>query len=301
MQVDWEQGSCKRHEIKENNRRKCWATKTDKNETFSVMINSKWRVADVSEEEERLYVTSMATSEYWAHLLQLKESEHSMTLRQHQRNKFRESVSWAHQFTFSELTDENIEAFINQLVTTGVDAVSDGTAKDGEGAASWIIIHMEGSLAGGFKVPGDAKDQDSFRNEMEGLLGIISVVRAAVQCFHLKKVALTVPCDGEGALKRSFQNERPSSMTDSHWDFVAQLQMLVGEMPYLNLEWRHVAGHQDNDPHEELDIWARWNILMDVRAKACREAPGKPTEFPRTSRLWSVRSGDEMVVRQALI
>jgi hypothetical protein len=215
-------------------------------------------------------------------------------------NRFRMETLWAFQYTYSVPDNDKILHFIQGLENDGVAAVSDGSSKDGFGSAAWIIVFFDGVLSAGFKVPGNPEDQDSYRSEMSGLHAIVSIIRSATRIFHLSKVHAHIACDGESALKRAFYNSRPSGFRDSHWDLLTLLQQQVKGMPQLRLEWHHVAGHQDNVVDADLDIWARWNISMDLRAKECREATGEAIQFPGNDTLWSVEIEGKKLVQKTV-
>jgi hypothetical protein len=52
------------------------------------------------------------------------------------------------------------------------------------------------------------------------MLAIVAVVRSAIAIFQLPKAMLNEACDGESALARVFDNDRPSSFNDSQWDII---------------------------------------------------------------------------------
>ena len=78
------------------------------------------------------------------------------------------------------------------------------------------------------------------------------------------------------------------------------MQQHLQGMPQLELGWLHVKGHQDDDPYAELSIWARWNILMDYRAKLVRAAPGPTIVFPGANKLWTIRIDGQEVLRNTV-
>jgi hypothetical protein len=215
-------------------------------------------------------------------------------------NRFRLDTQWAFQYTYSVPDNAAIQGFLDGLQNEGIAAVSDGSSKDGFGSAAWICTFFDGVLSAGFKVPGDPEDQDSYRSEMAGLHAIVSLIRAATRIFHLQTVRAHIACDGESALKRSFYNSRPSGFRDSHWDLLMLLQQQIKGIPHLQLEWHHVAGHQDDVVDQDLDVWARWNIKMDLRAKECREAQGVPIQFPGVNKLWSVEVDGKKLVQNTV-
>jgi hypothetical protein len=223
-----------------------------------------------------------------------------MPLEEFRCNQFRHETAWAFQYSFCELENQNILDFVHALEHTGVDAVSDGSPKEGQGAAAWIMVFVTNQLAGGFKVPGPATAQDSYRCELAGMAAILAVVRTAVKIFQLKKALLYEACDGESALERVFDNDRQSSFKDSQRDIIYLCKHSLSGMPQLELGWMHVKGHQDDDPYAEINIWGRWNILMDTRAKQIRAAPGQPITFPDTPQLWTIKIDGEEILSQTV-
>jgi hypothetical protein len=219
---------------------------------------------------------------YWEEDIMSELSLPTISYTSFQCHSVRQILAWTMQSQFEDFTDAVIFQLVEDLQRPGVCAVSDGSAKEGNGAAAWIIAlagkHDEPGdtveLSGGFRTPGPSHSQDSYRNELAGLLAILCVTRACVKWFHLEEVYISLACDGKGALQRLFQYERPSALSDSQWDMVKTVQLTLEQMPYLTVDWHHVYGHQD-DPREaestiELDIWAKWNIMADLRAKYTR-------------------------------
>ena len=101
-----------------------------------------------------------------------------------------------------------------------MDAVSDGSPKADKGAAAWIIQFAQNNLAGAFKIQSPPDAQDPYRCELGGMLAIVSVVRSAIAIFQLQRARLNEACDGESALARIFDNDRPSSFNDSQRDII---------------------------------------------------------------------------------
>jgi hypothetical protein len=263
------------------------------------ILGNAFQQIDVSESGDQVSLVSLhSTPMHWEFDFQWRIPE--ISLFNYNCNRFRQETQWAFQFTYSTMDDDKILGFITGLQNEGIAAVSDGSSKDGFGSAAWICTFFDGVLSAGFKVPGEPEDQDSYRSEMAGLHAILSVIRAATRIFHLQTVRAHIACDGESALKRSFYNSRPSGFRDSHWDLLTLLQQQIKGMPQLLLEWHHVAGHQDDVVDADLDIWARWNIKMDLRAKECRVFPGAPITFPGTDQLWSVEIEGKKLVQNTV-
>jgi hypothetical protein len=254
---------------------------------------------DVQEVNGELTVISRAQQAmHWE--LDLIWEVPTLSLEDFRCNKFRQETAWAFQYNYSDLSNGNILQFVEALATTGVDAVSDGSPKAEKGAAAWIIQYTTNQLAGAFKVASPPDAQDAYRCELGGMLAILAVVRAAIKIFHLQKARLNEACDGESALERVFNNDRPSSFNDSQRDIIFLIQQHLNAMPQLSLGWLHVYGHQDDDPYAELSIWARWNILMDHRAKLVRAAVGVAYAIPGSQQLWTVKIDGQEILRQTV-
>jgi hypothetical protein len=228
----------------------------------------------------------------------------TISLLQHQCNKIRHNLQWTQQLDFSPMTNAMIEHIARKLQEPGVCAISDGSPKDGRGAAAWIIadeLPDDGTLAdlrfisGGFRVPGAEYAQDSYRCELAGLIAILSALREFVKQFHNPDLFLSLACDGKGALQRLFSQDRPSSITDSQWDMILWAQDLLRQMPCVTLYWHHVKGHQDNDKSAELDQWAQLNVEMDLCAKKARVSIDNIPHIPLLNSQWTIRLQGQVV------
>ena len=226
---------------------------------------------------------------------------------------FTNQTAWAFQFNFGQQSIDGLMQLAASLSQGTVDACSDGSAKDGEGSTSWIMMYNGTAMSAGFKVPGAADTQDSYRNELAGLYAVVYVTRRVISLFHLQRARIEVACDGESALDRVFGNPKPTSMTDNHWDMVELIKDELTLCPQLALEWRHVYGHQDEKNHKNkkgsptesfrrqpLDKWARMNIQVDMQATFCRETPGSPVVLPGYERLWRPTINQATIVQKVV-
>jgi hypothetical protein len=87
-------------------------------------------------------------------------------------------------------------------------------------------------------------------------------------CHHygITTGGIEIGCDGQEALYRCFSPAFHPTPSDPHYDLIAAVHAFRDQ---CSIQWhfRHVKGHQDNDPTAELDHWAQLNIEMDLRAK----------------------------------
>jgi len=226
---------------------------------------------------------------------------------------FTNQTAWAFQFNFGQQSIDGLMQLAASLSQGTVDACSDGSAKDGEGSTSWIMMYNGTAMSAGFKVPGAADTQDSYRNELAGLYAVVYVTRRVISLFHLQRARIEVACDRDSALDRVFGNPKPTSMTDNHWDMVELIKDELTLCPQLALEWRHVYGHQDEKNHrnkkgsptesfrrQPLDKWARMNIQVDMQATFCRETPGSPVVLPGYDRLWRPTINQATIVQKVV-
>ena len=75
--------------------------------------------------------------------------------------------------------NDKITTFLNKITDGSAGCVSDGSAKNGVTATAYTAMHEEDTLPafkGSFGIPGRIKEQDSYRSELAGLLGIIMTV-----------------------------------------------------------------------------------------------------------------------------
>jgi hypothetical protein len=90
---------------------------------------------------------------------------------------------------------------------------------------------------------------------------------------------MTVGCDRLIAIEKCFRDDsnQTVSMTQVDYDMVSAIRAMLANSP-LTWKWRHVKGHQDDDPFAVLDKWATRYVEMDKIAKSywCAMSPLGP-------------------------
>ena len=175
-------------------------------------------------------------------------------------------------------------------------AVTDGSFKQKRGTAAYILkdnLQSPDEVIYCALTPGYPQDQDPYRAELSGMLGVIRETTALAQQYHVSGT-VTVACDCKSVLFNVFQTDFISPK-QPHFDLL-QATRLECEKSHLHWKWRYVEGHQDDQQDwEQLDPWQQLNVKMDHLAKsfwAVHDALGTPPFSLKPSSEWSVWHGE---------
>jgi hypothetical protein len=162
-----------------------------------------------------------------------------------------------------------VETFVSLCQGSVIDlvAVSDGSFKDAHGTASWRISiqgHQD-YFHGLVIVPGTPECQSAYRSELAGLYSICFVVHQ-LESYLQCSCNIEIGCDGLSAIQMCEDRSDTLTPNASHFDLITGTRFLVSKI-HGSLLWRHIKGHQDNDATLVLDMWAEFNIQMDLAAK----------------------------------
>jgi len=159
-------------------------------------------------------------------------------------------------------------ALIQAIIDGKAVAVSDGSYKDHQGAAAWIIEGADDSvrLRGAGVTPGLPEDQSAYRSELFGLWGILDSLHAFTQAHHINTGSVVIACDGLSALKKA-TCQYPIDPNEAHYDLIGAIRHLRQSIP-CTLTFEHVKGHQDQGFPTVLSRLASLNVQMDTEAKA---------------------------------
>jgi hypothetical protein len=180
-------------------------------------------------------------------------------------------------------------------------AVSDGSFKQARGTASFVIEakNSKGRLRGDNIVAGQPGDQSAYRSELSGLLGIVVTVCEICKVHRIVEGRITVACDGEEALLRAFDPDRYTTTKSQNFDLILGIRKLTSESP-IKWSFRHVYGHQDDDPYAVLDRWATLNTEMDTAAKEYwQDTADMPPERDQSTAIacWELRINGNVICR----
>ena len=147
--------------------------------------------------------------------------------------------------------------------------VSDGSFKDRFGTACWTLKADDEETVGiccPCVVPGDADSHSAYRSELAGLYGMATMVWTLCKFFQIKEGAVELACDGLQALRHASTFNWTTDPRSPQFDLLTATRSMLSQCP-VELHFRHVKGHQDDDFYAELDEWAKLNIEMDDGAK----------------------------------
>ena len=126
-------------------------------------------------------------------------------------------------------------------------AVSDGSffPTSHTGACAWIISTRDGSewIKGGGIIPGCKEDQDPYRSELGGQVGLAAFISAIVLPDGMKP-NITIACDGLAALNRVHMQSNIIKANMTNVDLISIISEIWDDSKFT-ITKQHVYGHQD--------------------------------------------------------
>jgi hypothetical protein len=92
--------------------------------------------------------------------------------------------------------------------------------------AAWTLYAPPVRLSGEVICPGSAKDKNSYRSEIAGLLSILTIVSAFTSFYHIESGSVEVACDGLSALNREFSTASNPSIDEPCYDLLVCARQL---------------------------------------------------------------------------
>jgi hypothetical protein len=116
-------------------------------------------------------------------------------------------------------------------------------------------------------VPGHSDSQGSYRSELAGLYGIVTLVNVICALHKIQHGSIKCGCDGKNVLDKLSNPEEDANLAGQQFNLLSATKSVLLTSP-IKWNFRHVKGHQDDDPDAILDRWAHLNIQMDNLAKS---------------------------------
>ena len=152
-------------------------------------------------------------------------------------------------------------------------------------------------------IPGTKKNQNSYRAELGGQLGIASFNQSVV--VPPGKYTMKTVCDGLAALEKVGVDKEYIRSSAKHIDMISIISDLWDQSPFSPLR-EHVYGHQDASL-EPLTMLAKLNNKMDLMAKRIAvehmESNAELQVVPTSMGIGTIICGDELIssrVQQSL-
>jgi hypothetical protein len=146
-------------------------------------------------------------------------------------------------------------------------------------------------------VPGAPSDQSTYRNEVAGLFGIVTMVRELYGFHDITAGTVCLGCDGLSALLNCTDIDYVLKPKSPHFDLITATRVMLQQCPVKRVP-HHVLGDQDDDPDAFLDRWATPNIEMDEDVKVhWADTVDKPhyRQFAISGELWAIWLKDKNI------
>ena len=148
-------------------------------------------------------------------------------------------------------------------------AISDGSffPNTKTGSCAWILSTPDGTewIQGGGLIPGEQQDQDPYRSELGGLLGLSTFISSILLPESIKPT-ITIGCDGLSALNQVGLDTATIKANTKNVDMISMINSLLKSSNFI-INKEHVYGHQD-DLHRPLTQIEKLNCRMDTAAKS---------------------------------
>jgi hypothetical protein len=147
-------------------------------------------------------------------------------------------------------------------------AVSDGSFKDSRSTSAFLLegsAGASGRIYGTNRVPGQRMDQDSYRGELGGILGVLHTAHCVATINGMWSGRLRLGLNGEEAMKQA-AIVGPIHPKMRSFDLLAEIRALRSPLAFtVNFFW--IEGHQ-HERHGKEDYYGYLNNLCDNLAKA---------------------------------
>jgi len=189
--------------------------------------------------------------------------------------EFQQALEEVDQWAINSLNFQDNGDHVAQAIQAGTArAVSDGSYKPADRkheahATAGFCLHGSNphlQIVGDNCTPGYPDQLNSYRAELGGITGIVTVLELLCKLHQINDGSITVGLDNEGAVQKTDQ-DWPLKPGEPCYDMLTDLRKRIQLLPItVNLHW--VKGHQDDhQPTHRLDWWARQNVKMDKKAK----------------------------------
>ena len=238
---------------------------------------TKWKPATAHTRQQRYILTTTTSNESKAtwQVAIVAELEHEILLLCHGPSQGSQHFPPPQEpwIQVGDIHDgPHLQNFLADIESGQGRCISDGSAKDGRASMAFRNIgstSTEIAIEGSQGLPGAYEDNNSFRGEAAGLLGIIVTVNFLCILYNIRYGGITVGCDNKGALQAAFHQHTVHPCQASR-DIIQAIHYQLRTSP-LQWQTKHVRGHQD-DVKTVLTDWEEANVDVDQQANCARTA-----------------------------
>ena len=218
------------------------------------------------------WITDNGTLHYHGYHSQIPQDEVNETRTQRVKSKMRKH--WLFKWSTIWTTDK-LQRIIRELHNRTAIGVTDGSFQSQKGTAGFCLLSPDVWKAA-CQIPGEHSSQCSYRSELGGILGILTMVDIIAQETNITNGSITIGCDNVQAGEHALEWKRFPSPTQDHFDILQQIHILRKRLR-IDVRYYYVEGHQLERYGEYGDKWAKINDQMDSLAKKAM------TQYEQTS------------------
>ena len=174
---------------------------------------------------------------------------------------------WAIQYL--TLPEDGGYSFAQQVQLHKGQTAGDGSCKDGRATGGFITFeddNIEGGIQGAIEVPLTEDDSTPYSGELGGIQVAIATTHHICKQHDVQTGTITHGVDNNAALRNCFGPEEPDTSTPC-FHMVKRIRNEIKQSPFTWIG-KKVKAHQDDDKnYEDLDSWAKANVIADKVAK----------------------------------
>ena len=160
--------------------------------------------------------------QYHGYHSQLLSDQEATSLLDRVNNKLRDN--WLFQWTI-DFTEESLDLVLKAIHHRKAIGVTDGSFKQGKGTAGFCIMSPT-TWHASCQIPGQPDVQYSYRSELGGILGLLTILDIMVEEASITNGSLTIGCNNVQAGEHALEWTRFPSPTQDHFDLLQQIHTL---------------------------------------------------------------------------